>query len=568
VRARNGVNPRRPRPLPERAEAPRGLAPCATSTRGAEHAIGEGQAAASSRRRGWATVLLFLTPLLMSACGSDSAFVAPADGGGGTSETSDTGTIDGPGTPDAPGADAGGEADAPVADAPPDTAPPGCDPAKDPKDSAPCVADAYGLFVDASKLAGGTGNKASPFNTIGAALAAAATATQKRIYVCEGTYAEAVSVTSAISLYGGWKCADWSYTGTKAKVVPAAVGYALSVANVAGALTLEDLEFDALPGTTAARSSVAAFVSATPSLTLSRVALAAGAGAPGGDGTAGVTGTPTPADLNGITGGAAGSNANKVCTCSSGGSSTGGQGGTGAVDPAGTGNDGLIVQVTPVPAGFIGKGQSATRCAASDGVGIAGSAAPVGANAAAGASVGTLDASGWHGTGGATGVSGTPGQGGGGGGGAAASQGGGGACGGCGGTGGTGGTAGGSSIALLAVSSPVNLVSCTLTTRDAAKGGSGKLGGTGQAGGTKGIQSGGACSGGNGGAGGGGGSGSGGAGGVSIGVLYQGTMPTLDSATTGAISTGVLGAAGTGGAAGTNDGKGGAKADVKDVATL
>ncbi len=509
--------------------------------------------------------------VLVQGCGNDvklcdnGACDAPLDGSTDVTTTDSRGN-DSPSTTDGNGGDGGG--DETIADAQPDNAPPRCDTAKDPKDSAPCVTDKFGLFVDASKPSGGTGTKASPFNTIGGALAAAATATQKRIYVCEGTYAEAVAVTSAISLYGGWKCADWSYTGTKAKVAPSAVGYALSVASVAGALTIEDLEFDALPGTAAARSSVAAFVNATPSLTLSRVALSAGAGASAGDGTPGVTGTPTPADLNGIAGGAAGSNANKVCTCSSGGSSTGGQGGTGAVDPAGTGNDGLVAQVTPVPAGFIGKGQSAARCAVSDGVGISGSAAPVAGNAPPGASVGTLDASGWQGTGGAPGVAGIPGQGGGGGGGAAASQGGGGACGGCGGTGGSGGTAGGSSIALLAVSSPVKLVGCALTTKDAAKGGSGKLGGTGQAGGTKGVQSGGACSGGNGGTGGGGGSGAGGAGGVSIGVLYQGTTPTLDAATTGAITTGALGGAGTGGTAGTNDGKAGVKADVKDVATL
>ena len=55
-----------------------------------------------------------------------------------------------------------------------------------------------------------------------------------------------------------------------------------------------------------------------------------------------------------------------------------------------------------------------------------------------------------------------------------------------------------------------------------------------------------ACNGGNGGSGGDGAPGGGGAGGVSIGVLYKGSAPTLDSETTAKIVLGTKGAAGAG----------------------
>ena len=291
---------------------------------------------------------LSLLPWMVPACSGDPVSCEEARTCGDAADGGrDVTTTDGPSETDAPSTTDGDTEAAP--DAGPDTAPPGCDASKDPKDSLACVANTYGLFVDASKPAGGTGTKANPFSTLGAALTAAASATQKRIYVCAGTYAEAVTVTSAISLYGGWACADWSYAGTKAKVAPSAVGIALKVDGVASALTVEDLEFDAQPGTIAAPSSIAALVNASPSLTLSRVALVAGGGGPATDGTAGVTGTPTPADLSGITGGAAGSNADKTCTCSSGGSSTGGKGGVGGAAGAGDGNDGKVAQAVVTP---------------------------------------------------------------------------------------------------------------------------------------------------------------------------------------------------------------------------
>jgi hypothetical protein len=447
-----------------------------------------------------------------------------------------------------------------------DSAPPGCDPTKDPKDSPKCVDDSFGVFVSASAANDtGDGTKAHPVQKIATALGKA-NATKSRVYICEGTYAEHVAITSAVSLYAGFSCADWSYTGTKAKVSPTDAGYALSVANVASAVAIEDLAFTSLPGTAAAPSSITAFVSGSPSVTLRRALLTAGAGFKGKDASGAVTGTPTPADLNGNVGVGNAEGAAKSCTCSSGGTSKGAKGGTGGAAPTG-GDNGETAIAPPSPPTATGAGGTVIDCTNGTASAKPGSAAPAAASASSPATVGTLDTAGWTPTAGATAPSGIPGQGGGGGGGQTVGAGGGGGCGGCGGGGGAGGAGGGASIALVAVSAPVNLVACQLASANAGSGGIGTAGAAGQNGGLHGTSVS-ACNGGNGGNGGAGGAGAGGSGGVSIGVLYKGATPVLDTPTQGAITTGTLGTAGAGGIAGTNDGKSGVAAPVKDVATL
>lgn len=88
-----------------------------------------------------------------------------------------------------------------------------------------------------------------------------------RVYVCEGTYAEHVKVTSAVSVYGGFACGSWSYTGTMASVAPTDVGYALEVSKVSNAVTFADVNLAAVvPGTAASPSSIAVLVSEAASV--------------------------------------------------------------------------------------------------------------------------------------------------------------------------------------------------------------------------------------------------------------------------------------------------------------
>jgi hypothetical protein len=327
-------------------------------------------------------------------------------------------------------------------------------------------------------------------------------------------------------------------------------------------LALVDLAVHAKDATEG--SSIAAFVHGG-SVTFKGVSLVAGKGAKGKDGKAGETGVPTPADLNGATpeaGGEAKGGAAKQCSCSSGGTTTGGRGG----DTLGVNNNGQpgLPQITPPsPPTATGEGSTSVACQTENLNGKRGSDAPVAPDGKM-AGLGDLGESGWVPGRGEPGSNGAPGQGGGGGGGnpsgGSPGAGGGGACGGCGGTGGTGGDGGGASIALVAHNSAVLLQESELVAANAGDGGDGKPGGDGQTGGSGGVRVG-SCSGGPGGRGANGGSGAGGAGGVSVGVLYKGTTPTLDAATENAIAVGAKGAPGAGGA----DGNAGRDGDAKPV---
>ena len=466
-----------------------------------------------------------------------------------------------PGICDDPGSckdtDGGADADGGPGDAPIDGyVPPGCDPLAEPKDAPKCVVDKFGVFVDAT---GGAetnlGTKASPVKTIATALAMRGG--KPRVYVCEGSYAEHVKLTSGVAIYGGFACGTWTYSGTKAKVAPSDAGYALEVNGAMG--TVADVEFVAQPGTDASRSSVAVAVTNSPQLSLRRVKVEAGAGFKGDDGADGAPGVATPASLDGIVATASAGGAAKGCTCSTGGTSKGAKGG----DPTGAEPDGANGEIVQVPSTSSGAGQTRSDCEGGGPAAKAGSDAPAVGNASA-PSLGTLDATGWRPGDGSGGPNGVPGQGGGGGGSYVKGApivnggGGGGACGGCGGGGGGGGKGGGASIAIISVQSTVTVQASQLVTANAGAGGTGKTGIAGGAGGGKGGVPVGsfACTGGNGGSGGAGGAGSGGAGGISVGVLSKGPKPTLDTTTT--VTTGDKGTPGAGGAG--NNGPDGRKA--------
>jgi hypothetical protein len=433
--------------------------------------------------------------------------------------------------------------------------PAGCDPAAEPKDAPKCVVSNYGVFVDATGVDTNAGTKDAPLKTIGAALGKLAGKT--RVYVCEGTYAEHVKLAKAVAIYGGFACATWSYSGTKPKVAPADVGYALEIADTMGDVSVADMAFVSANAVAEGQSSVAAFVHKASKVVFLRSDLEAGTGMKGADGAPGATGTITA-----VTGGgavnasgypASGTTAGtiKTCTCSSGGTTSGAGGGA----PAGAGALGMPTLGGLAPNDGVG-GLANTNCNAAEpnGGGNTGAEAAKATDAPKVTALGALDATGWIPQAGGAGTSGTPGQGGGGGGGRDGAGGGAG-CGGCGGTGGKAGGGGGASVALISVDSSVTLHASTLASKAAGAGGTGGAkgagapGGGGKAGGAAGTFDG--CAGGDGGRGGDGGSGGGGAGGVAVAVLHKGPAPTNDGST---LTSGTKGAKGAGGTPGTNDG--------------
>jgi hypothetical protein len=453
--------------------------------------------------------------------------------------------------------------------------PPGCDLTKDPKDSIACVDDSIGLFVSAAGSDSNAGTKESPLKTIGAALSK--TSSQHgRVYVCDGTYAEHVKITSTASIYGGFSCLDWSYDGKQGKVAPTDTGYALDVEGVSSAITIEDLEFDATDGQKAGDSSIAIFVANSTGATLRRVKATAGNGLPGADAssTSNYDGGTAPSGN-----GASADTGGDPCVnhCADGTTSTGGGGGTGAQTPStpsGGGDGGPEIPPGPLPADNGLGGTFSGSCTTGSGSPGA-SATPIDGGSPGSSAPGHLSASGWTSIQGASGAAGRPGQGGGGGAGgqhAAAmlvGGGGGGGCGGCGGAGGAAGSSGGSSFGILIFQSTVAIDTCVATSGNAGDGKAGGAGQTGQLGGLKGsavATVGTGCDGAPGGAGGAGAGGGGGAGGNSIAIGYVGSKPTV---TAGSQQEGTAGGPGAGGAgAAANNGLAGAagtKADVQEL---
>jgi len=421
---------------------------------------------------------------------------------------------------------------------------PGCDPTQSPADDACVVSDEVGIFVSPDGDDGtGEGTRAAPYATLGKGIEEAAAA-GKRVYACATSeaYTETLGLdadASGVELWGGFDCASWEYSTTQRARLEG--GPTAVTINGATGMEWHDFEIEAAAATEPGQSSVGMFVVGAE-MVLERVALIAGQGS---DGAAGsltpFTGYPTASELEG--GDGTESTPGIGCrsttlSCPAGGAP--GEGGDGGRADD-NGDDGIDGKPDTLPGG---DGGTVEECLSDTG-GHSG-ATPTTTNDGRGATaLGTLSASGWEPAPGNDGQPGEPGQGGGGGASVDnAGGGGGGGCGGCGGNGALAGSGGGASIALLMVGAQVELVGCTLTTSDAGDGGAGVAGEAGQDGGTRGTGAGNACNGGRGGAGQDGGASGGGAGGISVGIVYTGTEPTRDAATTAAITVGMEGQGG------------------------
>jgi hypothetical protein len=515
-------------------------------------------------------------------CAPSSTSDGSTDGMGGDHQLTD-GQKDGPGKE-------GGNGDAGDGGGDGDTGPT-CDLSQAPSKNNCVLQDGNGFFV-APKPYGndmtGNGTIEAPYATISKAVSQITASSTHRVYVCNATYSDQIPVSTGVAIFGGLSCglpdagagveagADggtgsekWAYVpGTLAQVNGTSPDFVLQVTSVTDVVDIEDMAFSAPNATTAGQSSVAAVVIGSTKVSMLRTTLAAGTGMDGGSGSIGGTGTPTPATLTGNDATSMAAGPECSISCSTGGVSTGGSGGT--LTSSGNGADGTVAQSTQVPSGATGAGGTESACSATTPTGgVNGSGAfPVVASDGPGAPAGALSSTGWLPGSGQVGVSGAPGQGGGGGGSVLGGWGGGGGCGGCGGIGGGFGMGGGASIALLSYNSPVKLGSCVLTTSTAGNGGTGASGGPGEMGGTGGNRSGSGCNGGNGGTGSQGGAGGGGAGGISVGVLYSGSAsaPTLSG--TMSITPGAAGTFGQGGDPGVNDGSAGVSAMTQDATKL
>ncbi len=401
----------------------------------------------------------------------------------------------------------------------------------------------------------GKGTQTEPYKTIGKALAESAST----IYACAGTtpYSEAVTVSTAVTLFGALDCGTWAYdAANKTQLTAAADAVPLSLTSAASGSEVEDFSITAADAMTAGGSSIAVLDNGA-ALALTRCDLTAGNGVTGATGTAqsqvttpaGATGGDGGDNTCGSTSNGGGNPGQNMCSYmgnmvdTSGGGGGGGTNGT--MGTPGTGGN---------PMGTNSNGGSAQTSSASCNPGTKGSDGSPGMSGSGASGLGTVDASGYRGPTAAAGqTAGAPGQGGGGGGGAdqcsgggSGPGGGGGGAGGCGGGPGNPGQSGGSSIGILALGATLSLANVTITAKSGGEGGAGGDGQRGANGGQQGNQGGsGACPGAPGGQGGRGGSGGGGAGGHSAGIAVNGgTLPDLSTTTITYEMTAASGAAG------------------------
>lgn len=440
---------------------------------------------------------------------------------------------------------------------------PGCE--DSPIDNPAVIKYECGVFVRSDAATGGDGTKATPFQSIGEAVAALPSG--KRLYVCGGqTFAETVVLPGGVELYGGLNCADesWTYQGGQAAaqsvIAPAAGGDVPLTLQAGGGETLVyGVHATAPAGVDPGQSSIAAIVADGGAAMLEDCALTAGDGVEGAEGTTpagtGMAGEPGNEGKLGCTSAeplTGGGSKTSMCTVDE--SSTGGPGGNGDVGVGGAGSPGTASPVPPDPVSNGGAGQTDMLACT---VGAAGAPGANGTPGMGGAGLGAISSAGYAGVPGMPGMAaGKPGQGGGGGGGArgatvcipnAGPSGGGGGSGGCGGTVGNGGGPGGSSLGLLSLSATVSLKNVRIKVGNGGLGGAGsngQPGGSGGVGGTPATGSAGACSGGQGGQGGRGGAAGGGVGGHAIAVAYTVTAPDQAEVN---ITKGVAGVGGPGG---------------------
>ena len=92
-----------------------------------------------------------------------------------------------------------------------------CPSGKEPKDDPTCVSEALGIFVAPTGNDSNAGTKTAPVATLKTALQKAST--KEFIFVCDGNYTESVDIKQPVSIFGGFKCADWTYSSDERRQV-------------------------------------------------------------------------------------------------------------------------------------------------------------------------------------------------------------------------------------------------------------------------------------------------------------------------------------------------------------
>lgn len=458
--------------------------------------------------------------------------------------------------------DAGGAADATINEPPP--APPVSGTV-----STDEITEKFGVFVTTTGTPTGEadGSRDRPYATIALGIENGK-AKSKRIYVCQGTFKESITLLNQIQLIGGFDCTDgvWkkgdagAMTRVESPTSPAMIADGLS-----GATRVQGFDVVAPDGTDATPTSIGLKAKATASLTIANSKITSGKGKDGSPGVNGVqlvlgaaaAGAPAEVErafiafetvtlrkgANGGVGSCAGEAGHD--------GEAGGKGGSGATMQTNAGATAWVVYTSPSPPFLVYNATNGDKTRT-------GAPGQPGADGASAASPGALTPDGFTPVDGTPGGNGLPGHGGVGGNGVGtifavpyttpnqlgyAGTGPGGGAGGCPGLAGTIGRGGAASIGALLSGSPVTFDATLVVAKDGGAGGKGTLGSSATVGGGAGAVSYVAVDpAGPGGPGGRAGVSGSGAGGSSFGIAHTGGAPQLvngSTATPGAAGAGV-----------------------------
>lgn len=171
-------------------------------------------------------------------------------------------------------------------------------PAADPKKNAPPppqatpppseVTEKFGYFVTEKGDDEGDGSRTKPFATIGKALSKAKV-DGKRVYVCAGSYAEAIVLEDGVSMIGGYDCstAMWA-NGTKKSRIESRTSPAMRAKDITTKTRFEGFDVSAPGATEPSGSSIGFIAENVKDLTIVDVRITSGAGAPGRVGVEGL----------------------------------------------------------------------------------------------------------------------------------------------------------------------------------------------------------------------------------------------------------------------------------------
>lgn len=426
------------------------------------------------------------------------------------------------------------------------------------------LTEKFGLFVSLIGTPDGDGTRDKPLSSISAAIDKAK-ASAKRVYVCKGTYNEAIVVANAVSVIGGFDCATkWVATDARSKIISPTIP-ALRASEIVNDTTFANFDVVAPNATPESPSSIGFVAQNAKLLKVVKSSITAGdamngeagveppaqvlpASAKGGDGAASV-------DRNGgyiVVGFPIGTPPNYAVPGAAGGSGT--CGGV-TLDPGGVGGDGGRYKCNKYTVNIMGNPVDLYRWNIYNGIlptngptkANSGASGSVGVDGASATAIGQLGAGGYVPADGTAGQNGGPGIGGQGGNGEPSfdgatctesrvnfygngATGSGGGAGGCAGIAGTAGKGGAASIAVLMLNSEgLTFDASELHAGAGGAGGKGTLGAGPTAGGAAGASQTGATPGVAGGRGGRPGVSGSGAGGPSIGIAHSGGAPILSN---------------------------------------